>query len=70
VFIVVTLLPILSALLPTYSPFVRMAERIGHDAFNGFAHDLAELLAKFNEDDDGSLVPPMTYIVALIATRS
>ncbi len=56
----------LDALLPSYSPFVRLAERIGHDAFNGFTQDLADLVARWNEADDGSLVLPMTYVVALV----
>ena len=39
----------LRRLLPTYSPFVRLAERIGQDAFNGFAEDLADLVAKWTK---------------------
>src|SRR5262245_29232305 len=53
----------LSAWLPSYSPFVRMAERIGQDAFDGFRHDFAELVATWNDANDGSLVLPLTYIV-------
>jgi hypothetical protein len=52
--------------LPSDSPFVRMSERISQDAFDGFGHDFAELLATWNEADDGSLVLPMTYIDALV----
>jgi len=58
----------LSTLLPTYSPFVRLAQRIGRDAFNGFAQDLAELVARWHEADDGSFVLPMTYVVAVVDT--
>jgi hypothetical protein len=43
-----------------------MSERISQDAFDGFGHDFAELLATWNEADDGSLVLPMTYIDALV----
>ena len=43
-----------------------MVERVGQDAFDGFRHDVAELLATWNEADDGSLVLPLTYVVALV----
>jgi hypothetical protein len=43
-----------------------MSERISQDAFDGFRHDFAELLSTWNEADDGSLVPPVTYIDALV----
>jgi ubiquinone/menaquinone biosynthesis C-methylase UbiE len=60
----------LGALLPSYSPFVRLAERIGDEAFSAFAEELAQLVAKWNHADDGTLVLPMTYAVALIDTPS
>lgn len=56
----------LDAFLPAYAPFVRLAERIGQSAFRAFAQDYAELVAKWNEARDGSLVLPMAYVVAIV----
>jgi hypothetical protein len=58
----------LDAFLPAYAPFVRLAERIGQTAFSAFAQDYAELVAKWNEARDGSLVLPMAYVVAIVDT--
>ncbi len=58
----------LDVFLSAYAPFVRLAERIGQSAFSAFSQDYAELVAKWNEARDGSLVLPMRYVVAIVDT--
>lgn len=53
-------------LLSTYPPFVRMGQNLDRRAFAAFAQELRELVDKWNEATDGSLVLPMRYIVALV----
>lgn len=55
----------LERMLPTFPPFVRLAEQVDARRHAEFADRLGGLLRKWNEADDNTLVLPMTYIIAL-----
>lgn len=55
----------LDLMLPTFPPFVRVAAQLDTQRHAELRARLGDLLRKWNEVDDGTLVLPMTYIVAL-----
>ena len=55
----------LELMLPTFPPFVRLAEQVDARRHAEFAARLSDLLRTWNEADDDTLVLPMTYIIAL-----
>jgi ubiquinone/menaquinone biosynthesis C-methylase UbiE len=55
----------LELVLPTFPPFVQLGRRVDPRPHAEFVARLAELLDRWNEADDGTLVLPMTYVVAL-----
>lgn len=51
---------------PTYPPFVALRSQVDDSTAARFDAGLLELVERWNEADDGSLVLPLTYHVALI----
>jgi len=50
----------------TYPPFVALRSQVGEESAARFEAGLLDLAERWNEADDGSLVLPLTYHVALI----
>lgn len=55
----------LELVLPSFPPFVRLAQQLDPRRHALFAARLSDLLHVWNEADDGTLVLPMTYVVAI-----
>ena len=50
----------------SFPPMVRLITAVGPDAAEDFRRDLLALVRRWNEVDDGSLVLPLMYVVALV----
>ena len=53
-------------MVSSFPPFLRIAAQLDHAGRMAFADDLHSLVDQWNEASDGTLVLPLTYIIALV----
>jgi hypothetical protein len=50
----------------SFPPFVRIREQLDQAGRVGFERDLGELVGRWNEATDGTVVLPLTYVIAIV----